>query len=162
MDSASRWLPASSSPSAARGSEEGDELAGSHREAESIKRGHARVTTREVLESNLDPRARCGLDASGHFVPPEKSRPNVCTSRSRVRRRPPRCPPTNDSATSRTNANSRDATAASIEVPALVRATETISTCRFGYRRLLAIVYSPSTRATDSRPSFSKAEKLFG
>src|SRR5713226_5841988 len=117
---------------AAGRSEEGDELAGRHREAEPIERGHARVTTREVLESNLDPRARCGLDASGHLVPPEKSRPNVCTSRSRVRRRPPRCPPTNDSATSRTNAKSRDATATAIETPALVRPSETISTWRFG------------------------------
>src|SRR4029077_8700285 len=147
---------------AARRSKESDKLAGRHREAEPVERGHARVTTTEVLEANLDAGARCGLDAGSHLVPPEKSRANVCTSRSRFRRRPPRCPPTKESATSSTNANSSDATATAIETAALVRASGTISTWRFGYRRLLAIVYSPSTKATESRAALSRADEMLG
>ena len=113
---------------ATRRSEKAHELAGRHREAEPVERGDAGVATPEVLEPDLNARAQGRFDACSHLVPPEKSRANVCTSRSRFRRRPPLCPPTKESATSSRNANSSDATATAIETRALVRASETIST----------------------------------
>src|SRR5260370_32886975 len=97
---------------AARRPEQGHQLAGGHREVQTIERGDARVATAEGLEPDFNP-GPCGR----HQATSERMR---------------RGRPTNEMAIRSANAKSREATATAIETPALVRPRDTRDTCRLG------------------------------
>ena len=71
----------------AGGPEQGDQLAGSHRQTQAVERGHSCVATPEVLEPNLDPSARGGPQPGGrdrtrHLRPPPAAPGNGRPARS--------------------------------------------------------------------------------